>query len=171
MQKVIDRLAVKRDDILAKKDDEGFTLIELLVVVVIIGVLVAIAVPVYLNYRQGAADKSAQSDVRGAISAVEQYYTSNGNTYPTAAASSISGTGASATTLPTITLTAVTNGSNGTITVSDKTQLTYVPPSGTNSYKICATNTGGSGKVYQYDASVGGSVKTVSGVTPTATSC
>ncbi|WP_239144151.1 type II secretion system protein, partial [Actinoplanes philippinensis] len=65
-----------------KKDDEGFTLIELLVVVVIIGVLVAIAVPVYLNYRQGAADKSAQSDVRGAISAIEQFYTENGNQFP-----------------------------------------------------------------------------------------
>ena len=68
-----------------KKEDEGFTLIELLVVVVIIGVLVAIAVPVYLNYRKGAADKSAQSDVRGSISAIEQYYTDNGNTYPTLA--------------------------------------------------------------------------------------
>src|SRR4029453_14424620 len=68
----------------AKKGDEGFTLIELLVVVVIIGVLVAIAVPVYLNYRKGAADKSAQSDVRGAVSAVEQFYTDNGNTYPDA---------------------------------------------------------------------------------------
>src|SRR3954463_4422036 len=58
----------------AKREDEGFTLIELLVVVVIIGVLVAIAVPVYLNYRKGAADKSAQSDVRGGVSAVEQFY-------------------------------------------------------------------------------------------------
>jgi type IV pilus assembly protein PilA len=170
MQNVIDRLTVKRDDIFAEKDDDkGFTLIELLVVVVIIGVLVAIAVPVYLNYRQGAADKSAQSDVRGAISAVEQYYTNNGNSYPTAAASSISG----ATTLSTVTLPAQTNGTAATITVSDKTKLTYVPVGSGNtaSYKICATNDGGSGKVYEYDSLTGGSVKTVSGVTVTATTC
>ena len=67
-----------------RPSDRGFTLIELLVVVVIIGVLVAIAIPVYLNYRKGAANKSAQSDVRGAITAIEQYYTDNGNTYPAA---------------------------------------------------------------------------------------
>jgi type IV pilus assembly protein PilA len=62
--------------------DQGFTLIELLVVVVIIGVLVAIAIPVYLNYRKGAENKSAQSDVRGAISAIEQCYNDSGNIYP-----------------------------------------------------------------------------------------
>jgi type IV pilus assembly protein PilA len=76
MHDTVRRLREKR------RGEEGFTLIELLVVVVIIGILVAIAVPVYLNYRQGAADKSAQSDVRGAISAIEQYYTDNGNRYP-----------------------------------------------------------------------------------------
>src|SRR3954470_16266343 len=84
MHDIINRLRTK-------KGDEGFTLIELLVVVVIIGVLVAIAVPVYMNYRKGAADKAAQSDARGAISAVESFYTENGNKYP----DTVAGTGSS----------------------------------------------------------------------------
>lgn len=143
----------------AKKGDEGFTLIELLVVVVIIGVLVAIAVPVYLNYRKGAADKSAQSDVRGAVSTVEQYYTDNGNTYPAGTNCSkqgasfqlgsggCSGAVSGATTAPA-----------GWVVVSDKTVMTYAYTAGSTSYKICAYNTGGSGKFYLYDSSQGGSV-------------
>ena len=147
----------------AGKADEGFTLIELLVVVVIIGVLVAIAVPVYLNYRQGAADKSAQSDVRGAISAVEQYYTNNGNTYPATAASTA---GASS-----LILAAQTGGTAATITLSDKTVLGYNYVSATTSYIICANNSGGSGKWFKYDSSVGGSVKTSTAPTPSVTTC
>jgi type IV pilus assembly protein PilA len=143
-----------------KKNDEGFTLIELLVVVVIIGVLVAIAVPVYLNYRQGAADKSAQSDVRGAISAIEQYYTSNGNTYPTGHVTADNSTGAATT----MTLTAATGGTNGTVTLSDKSIVHYNAV-GTTGYKVCATNAGGSGKYYLYDSSAGGSVKAVTTIT------
>jgi type IV pilus assembly protein PilA len=140
-----------------KSDDDGFTLIELLVVVVIIGVLVAIAVPVYLNYRKGAADKSAQSDVRGALSAVEQFYTDNGNTYP----DTITGTNGGATPVTSLTLD-ISGGSNvskQTITLSDKTQLGYVKVAGGLSYKLCATNSGGSGKWYVYDSANGGSVQ------------
>ncbi|MEV4706658.1 prepilin-type N-terminal cleavage/methylation domain-containing protein [Actinoplanes sp. NPDC049316] len=148
MQDIISRLR-------AKKDDEGFTLIELLVVVVIIGVLVAIAVPVYLNYRQGAADKSAQSDVRGAISAVEQYYTDNGNNYP----DTTKGDNADGS-VKTIEL-----GTSGLkITLSDKTMLGYVKDAAEPSqYKICATNGGGSGKWYLYDSAAGGSVQAADG--------
>jgi type IV pilus assembly protein PilA len=142
-----------------KKADEGFTLIELLVVVVIIGVLVAIAVPVYLNYRQGAADKSAQSDVRGAISTVEQWYTDNNNTYP----ATPTGTAQTAT----FNLGGAT-GATGKITLSDKTSMVYVAPTATvTTYRLCATNTGGSGKYYIYDSSAGGSVKATTAITST----
>ncbi len=57
--------------------DEGFTLIELMVVVLIIAVLVAIAIPSFLGFRQRAQDRGAQSDVRSAILAERGYYTDN----------------------------------------------------------------------------------------------
>ena len=54
--------------------EQGFTLIELLVVIVILGILVAIAVPSYLSFRGNAQDAAAKSNVRSAIPAAESFY-------------------------------------------------------------------------------------------------
>ncbi len=56
----------------------GFTLIELLVVIVIIGILLAIAVPSYLNFRDRANDSKAQANIRAALPAVETFFSDNG---------------------------------------------------------------------------------------------
>ena len=62
---------------LNRRDDRGFTLIELLVVVIIIGILAAIAIPVFLSQRQKGYDAQAKSDARNLATLEETYMTDN----------------------------------------------------------------------------------------------
>lgn len=56
---------------LKKKNEDGFTLIEILVVILVIGILAAIAIPVFLNQRKNANDAAVESDVKNIASLLQ----------------------------------------------------------------------------------------------------
>ena len=125
------------------ENESGFTLIELLVVMIIIGILAAIAIPVFLNQRKNAVDASYKSDLRTVANEMESYYTDN-ESYPAAApATAAVGTG------PTIGTTVVR--------VSKNTQISTIYNSTAQAFCLVALNTSAKGSHdWVYVSSQGG---------------
>jgi type IV pilus assembly protein PilA len=58
--------------------EDGVTMIEVLVVVIILGILLAIAVPSWIGFQDRAASKTSKANLRAALPAAEAYREANG---------------------------------------------------------------------------------------------
>lgn len=131
-----------------EEHEGGFTLIELLVVIIIIGILAAIAIPVFLNQRAKATESGMKSDLRTVANELETYFTDS-QAYPATADVTQAAAGD-----PVDVDSA--NGGN-TVEVSDvETVIDYT--NNGQSYCVEATNTKVS-NTWSYDSAAGGLVQ------------
>ena len=129
---------------LQEENEEGFTLIELLVVIIIIGILAAIAIPVFLSQRQKGYDAGVKSDLRNLATAEESYLTDYG-AYTADINTDANGLESTEGFKPSSDSDYTTGGSSTNLTVTVKTNQGY-----------CEEGKSASGKTWWYDSEAGG---------------
>lgn len=133
------------------KGEKGFTLVELLVVVIIIGILSAVAVPIYLNQRKAAWNSTIQSDVKNASLVVETAMTANNGKFDNGWA----GTYLSGKTKLGLSGKAKLGTSDQEITVSKDVTIVIAKGADSNNYTITGTDSNSGTKQYTYDSANG----------------
>jgi type IV pilus assembly protein PilA len=129
------------------KNQKGFTLVELMVVIAIIGIITAIAIPYYNNYKATACDQAALSDLYNVKAAVQKYLTDE-TLKGTSVVTDVSGAVTK--------VLATTDGSYGYPGKTVKCGVTLDNASGVVTAKASAGTTQGKDKGWKLDMAGGG---------------